>query len=102
MFRSLLTIIRELYLYLAKVIFMLKHSVKLHRYIYLVSEAACRRAACAALRHAASLTRSLFPFVFSLYFNIFSAFLSTCLQQNTDTGAANNNLLTGYIRFPHV
>jgi len=29
MFRSLKTIIRELYLYLTKVIFMLKHSVKL-------------------------------------------------------------------------
>ena len=34
MFRSLVTIIRELYLYLAKVIFMLKHWVKLRRYIY--------------------------------------------------------------------
>jgi len=36
MFRSLMTIIRELYLYLTKVIFMLKHSVKLRRYINLV------------------------------------------------------------------
>ena len=36
MFRSLLTIMRELYLYLTIVIFMLKHSVKLRRYIYLV------------------------------------------------------------------
>ena len=35
MFRPLLTIIMELYLYLAKVIFMLKHSVKLRRYIYI-------------------------------------------------------------------
>ena len=33
MFRSLMTIIRELYLYLTKVIFMLKLSVKLRRYI---------------------------------------------------------------------
>jgi len=33
MFRSLMAIIRELYLYLTKVIFMLKHSVKLRRYI---------------------------------------------------------------------
>jgi len=33
MFRSLVTIIRELYLYLPKVIFMLKQSVKLRRYI---------------------------------------------------------------------
>ena len=33
MFRSLMTIIRELYLYLTKVIFMLKHSVKLRRCI---------------------------------------------------------------------
>ena len=32
MFRSLMAIIRELYLYLTKVIFMLKHSVKLRRY----------------------------------------------------------------------
>ena len=30
MFRVLMTIIRELYLHLTKVIFMLKHSVKLH------------------------------------------------------------------------
>jgi len=36
MFRSLMTIIRELYLYLTKVMFMLKHSVKLRRYINLV------------------------------------------------------------------
>jgi len=35
MFRSLMAIIRELYLYLTKVIFMLKHSVKLRRYINL-------------------------------------------------------------------
>jgi len=35
MFRSLLTIIRELYLYLTKVIFMLKHSVELRRYMYI-------------------------------------------------------------------
>ena len=33
MFRSLMTIIWELYLYLTKVIFMLKYSVKLRRYI---------------------------------------------------------------------
>jgi len=33
MFRSLMTIISKLYLYLTKVIFMLKHSVKLSRYI---------------------------------------------------------------------
>ena len=36
MFRSLMTITRELYLYLTKVIFMLKHSVKLRPYINLV------------------------------------------------------------------
>jgi len=35
MFRSLMTIIRELYLYLTKVIFMLKHTVKLRRFIYI-------------------------------------------------------------------
>jgi hypothetical protein len=33
MFRSLMMIIKELYLYLTKVIFMLKHSVKLHHFI---------------------------------------------------------------------
>jgi len=36
MFRSLMNIIRELYLCLTKVMFVLKQSVKLHRYIYLV------------------------------------------------------------------
>jgi len=36
MFRSLMTIIRELYLYQTKVTFMLKHSVKLRRYMCLV------------------------------------------------------------------
>jgi len=34
MFRSLMTIIRELYLYLTEVIFMLKHSVKLRLTLY--------------------------------------------------------------------
>ena len=46
MFRSLMAIIRELYLYLTKVIFVLKHSVKLRCYIYILGYvAACRRAA---------------------------------------------------------
>ena len=40
MFRSM-TIIRELVVYLAKVIFMLKHSVKLHRYILHSDIAGC-------------------------------------------------------------
>jgi len=35
MFRSLMTIIRELYLYLTNVIYMLKYSVKLRRFIYI-------------------------------------------------------------------
>jgi len=43
MFRSLMAIIRELYLYLTKVIFMLKHSVKLRRYINLVMWQQVRR-----------------------------------------------------------
>jgi len=33
MFRSLMAFIRELYLYLSKVMFVLKHLVKLRRYI---------------------------------------------------------------------
>jgi len=33
MLRSLMTFIRELYLYLSKVMFVLKHLVKLRRYI---------------------------------------------------------------------
>ena len=37
MFRSLMTTIRQLYLYLTEVIFMLKHWVILRRYIYLVT-----------------------------------------------------------------
>ena len=39
-------IIRKLVLNLAKVIFMLKHSVKLSRYLFFVDVAACHRAAC--------------------------------------------------------
>jgi len=34
MFRSLMTIIKDLYLHRTKVICMLKHSVKLRRYVY--------------------------------------------------------------------
>jgi len=34
MFRSLMTVITELYLYLTKVIFMSKYSVKLRLYVY--------------------------------------------------------------------
>jgi hypothetical protein len=45
MFRST-TIIRELALKLAKIIFMLKHSVKLRRYMLFGDVAACHRAAC--------------------------------------------------------
>jgi len=45
MFRSLMTIIRELYLYLTKVIFMLKHC-KIASLCKLGDVAACRRAAC--------------------------------------------------------
>jgi len=41
MFRSLMTIIRELYLYLTKVLFTLKHSVKLRRYINYVMWRVC-------------------------------------------------------------
>ena len=44
MFRST-TIIRELVLNLAKVIFMLKHSVKLRHYMLFGDVAACHRAA---------------------------------------------------------
>jgi len=40
-----MTIIRELVLHLAKVIFVLKHSVKLRRYILCGDVAACHRAA---------------------------------------------------------
>jgi hypothetical protein len=44
-----------------------------------------------------SLTPSLFFLSFSASF---SRFLSTYLQQNTDTGSVNNTLLTGYtVRF---
>jgi len=52
MFQSSITIIRELYPYLTKVIFMLKHLVKLRRFIYIFGDvAACRTAhnTCAAL-----------------------------------------------------
>ena len=47
MFRSLMAIIRELYLYLTKVICMLKHSVKLRRYInYVMWQHALERRVC--------------------------------------------------------
>ena len=36
MFRSLIIIIRELYVYLTEVIFMLKHSIKLRHLIYVI------------------------------------------------------------------
>ena len=45
MFRSTTTI-RELVLNLAKVIFMLKHSVKLRRYMLFGGVAACHRTTC--------------------------------------------------------
>jgi len=45
MFRASMSIVRELYVYRTNVIFMLKHLVKLRRYI-LGDKAACRRAAC--------------------------------------------------------
>jgi hypothetical protein len=50
MFRST-TIIRELVLNLAKVIFTLKHSVKLRRYMLFGDVAACQRAAFVTRRY---------------------------------------------------
>ena len=49
MFRST-TIIKELVLNLAKVICMLKHSVRLRRYMLFGDVAACHRAACVLCR----------------------------------------------------
>ena len=46
MFRSLMTIIRELYLYLTKVIFNVKTFGKITSLYKLDDVAACRRAAC--------------------------------------------------------
>ena len=63
MFRST-TVIRELVLNLAKVIFMLKHSVKLRRYMLLGYVAACHRAACVlcAVRSTAhNITYNMLP-----------------------------------------
>ena len=53
MFRSLMTIIRELYLYLTKVIFLLKHSVKLRYYTNWVmwQHVAERRVCCVHTTH---------------------------------------------------
>jgi hypothetical protein len=53
MFRSS-TIIRELALYLAKITFILKHSVKLRRYLLCGCVAACHGMAC--VLHAAQHT----------------------------------------------
>jgi len=50
MFRST-AIIRELVLNLAKVIFMLKHSVKLSFYMLFCDVAACHRVACVLNTH---------------------------------------------------
>jgi hypothetical protein len=57
MFRST-TVIRELVLSLAKVIFILKHSVKLHSYMLFGGVAACHRAEC-VLRAVQNATRIL-------------------------------------------
>ena len=47
MFRPLTTIIRELYLYLTKFIFMLKQSVKLRRYVnYVMLQHVVERHVC--------------------------------------------------------
>jgi len=65
MFRSLMTIIKELNLYLTKVIFMLNHWVKLRRYIYIYGDVAtCRRAACALfIQHAKCMLHIILSFV---------------------------------------
>ena len=63
MFRSLVIIIRELYLYLSKVIFMLKHSEKLCRYVYLMWQHVVERHVCCVqcrMRH----------YIYIVYFNV--------------------------------
>ena len=60
MFRSLMTIIRELYLYLTKVIFVLKHTVKLRRYKN-----------WAMWHHAGHITQFISGYVMKFYFVLF-------------------------------
>jgi hypothetical protein len=70
MFRST-TIIRELVLNLAKVIFILKHSIKLRRYMFFGDVAACHRAECVlcAVQSAHHTTHKLhFSVALSIYF----------------------------------
>jgi hypothetical protein len=74
MFRST-TIIIELVLNLAKVIFMLKHSVKLRRYMLFGDVAACNRAACVLC--AVHSAQNTIEYVFLITFSIFPAYYST-------------------------
>ena len=70
MFRST-TIIRELVLNLAKVIFMLKHSVKLRRYMLFGDVAACHRAAYAAL---------IYTQIWLLHVSVYDHHQGTCTE----------------------
>jgi hypothetical protein len=89
MFRST-TIIRELALSLAKVIFILKHSVKLRRYMLFGDVAACHRAECVlcavqnALHKTAACktTPSSFAEECRYHFLLSSCFRGTVLQRS--------------------
>jgi uncharacterized membrane protein len=61
-----MTIIRELVLSLAKVMFILKHSVKLRRYMLFGDVAACQRAECVlcAVQNATQVINSLINIAF--------------------------------------
>ena len=70
MFRST-TIIRELVLNLTKVIFMLKHSVKLRRSKLFGDMAACHRAACVlCAQHTTRTTQIVHLLVCELYIHL--------------------------------
>ena len=76
MFRSL-TILRELVQSLAKVIFLLKHSVKLHRCILCGDVATCREMACVlfVVRSAVCTTahtpfHDMLPHLHTIYNNV--------------------------------
>ena len=68
MFQSSMTIIRDLYLYLTKVIFMLKHSVKL-RHLTLDST----RLTCQS-------TVSLLPCLFANFYNLYLYLFIICFN----------------------
>jgi len=105
MFRSLMTIIRELYLYLTKLTFMLKHSVKFRRFMCVLLCLVCIVANCLVCIVVVILCVLLSSYAYLLYYvciAVLTLGAGLLARSHYTEGSATGHLDTGFSWFPCI